>query len=274
MPTAGGRAGWALGLGVCLGALALSAHEARAEPAAPADEEAQAPSVAPYVDRGLLYLPGQAGFTLRLRTSPDTWDGAAADVTLGLAAGITPRLTLDTSLGTLAIGPRVFYNRPNVGLWYGLVDTPPFELDATTHLGIDVGGANVFSQVEPGMVAILRAEDDVRLDVGAYFPVPLDGVRSVGFRMPIRLAAQLDEHVHVAVDSGLDYQSLGAQADRTSIPLGFSVGCTFPLGEGGYAVLTPSVSWPRFLSVQTGDLAPTGPGPMVVAVSLGVVTPP
>ena len=274
MPTAGGRAGWALGLGVCLGALALPAREARAQPASTAEEEVEAPSVAPYVDRGLLYGPGQAAFTLRLRTSPDTWDGAAADVTLGLAAGITPRLSFDTSLGTIAIGPRVFYNRPDVGLWYGLVDTPPFELDATTHLAIDVGGANVFSQVEPGAVAILRAEDDVRLDVGAYFPVPLDGVRGVGFRMPISLAAQIHPDVHVAVDSGLDYASLGDQAGRTSVPLGFSIGCTVPLGGGGYAVLTPSVSWPRFLSVQTGDLAPTGPGPLVMAVSLGVVTPP
>ena len=139
-----GRWGW----GSVSGARA-PAREARAQPASTGEEEAQAPSVAPYVDRGLLYGPGQAGFSLRLRTSPDTWNGAAADVTFGLAAGITPRLTFDASLGTISIGPRVLYNRPDVGLWYGLIDTPPFELDATTHLAIDVGGANVFSRSSP-----------------------------------------------------------------------------------------------------------------------------
>jgi hypothetical protein len=222
----------------------------------------------------MLYGAGQAGFSLRLRAATDTVDGMAADATLGAAVGLTDHLTFETSLGTMALSPRIRYRSPDVGLWYGLVDTPPFELDATTHLAFAVGGRNVLSQVEPGFVAILRAEGAVRVDVGAYVPVPLDGVRAVGFRMPMTVAAQVTPELHFTVGSGLTFENVGVGADRTSVPLELSLGWTVPLGEGGYMMLTPSVSWPRFLSVQTGDQAPTGPGPMILALSIGVVTPP
>jgi hypothetical protein len=50
------------------------------------------------------------------------------------------------------------------------------------------------------------------------------------------------------------------------VPLGVSLGATLPIGGGGYAVLSPSVSWPSF----SQEL----PGPTVLAVSLSIVTPP
>jgi len=278
VPTHGGRAGWAVGFVACVGISALPAREARAAPTLVPPSliaETPEPAVAPYVDRGMLYGAGQGGFSIRLRAATDTYDGMAADAALNLAFGLTSHLTFETSLGTMALAPRIRYRSPNVGLWYGLVDTPSFELDMTTHLGINVDGRSAFSQVEPGFVAILRAEDAVRVDVGAYVPVPLDGgARGVGFRMPLTIAAQITPDVHFAVGSGLTFESLGVGADRTSVPLELSLGCTMPLGEGGYMMLTPSVSWPHFLSVQTGDQAPSGPGPMIVALTLGVVTPP
>ncbi len=123
-------------------------------------------------------------------------------------------------------------------------------------------------------MAILRAEDAVRVDVGAFFPVPLDGVGRAGFRMPISLAAQIHPDVHFAVDSGVTYESLGDDLSRTSVPLGFSIGATAPLGAGGYAMISPSVSWPRFLSVRSDELEPTGLGPIIVGVRLDIVTPP
>jgi hypothetical protein len=39
-------------------------------------------------------------------------------------------------------------------------------------------------------------------------------------------------------------------------------------------MITPSVSWPRFLSIQSGQAAASVPGPIVVGATIAIVTPP
>ena len=237
----------------CVAAVALPALEARA-----------AASVTPYVERGNLYDPAQAGISLGLGANTAPIAGSRADTNLDLAIGATHYLTFDGSLGTISLSPDPHYHGPQVGLWLGVVDTKPLELDATAHVTFGVGGEGTFHQIEPGAVAVFRLAGEVRVDAGAYLPVALDGTGGPGLRVPASVAVQLSPYIHAAVSSGVTLPSL--REGPVIVPLGVSLGATLPIGGGGYAVLSPSVSWPSFGQEL--------PGPTVLGASLSIVTPP
>jgi hypothetical protein len=264
--------------------LALLARAASAEgavpiqvPPLPPGETAKPPvqPITPYVDRGLLYGPAQGGITVGLSANTAPIDGSYADTSLDVALGLTPHLTLDGSLGTLSISPGGRYRGPRAGVWIGLVDTPPLELDAAAHIAFGVGDESVFHELEPGGVAVFRIADAVRIDVGAYLPMSPDwksrrGTSGLGtpfvtgLRAPISVAVQITPYLHAAVSSGVTLPNLAE--GRVIVPFGVSLGATLPLGGGGYAVVSPSVSWPTF--------SQGAPGPTVVGALLSIVTPP
>jgi hypothetical protein len=252
----------------CLAAGALPAREARAEVATPRQE----PPVTPYVNRGILYGPAQGGITLGLGADTAPLDGSIADASLDVALGLTRYLTVDASLGTLSLSPRsprsleARYHSPEAGLWLGLVDTPPLEIDAAAHVTFGVGDESILHQIEPGGVAVLRIADEVRIDAGVYLPASPDGKApfGIGLRVPVSVAAQVNPYLHAAVSSGVTVPSL--REGRLIVPFGVSLGVTLPLGAGGYAVISPSLSWPSF--------SQGAPGPTVLGASLSIVTPP
>lgn len=248
------------GLLACFAAGALPARQAHAA----------APPITPYVDRGMLYGPLQAGISFALEANTAPIEGSYADTSIDVALGLTRYLTVDGSLGTISLSPDGRYRGPRAGLWLGLLDTPPLELDVTAHLAFGVGDESALHQIDPGAVAVFRIADEVRVDAGAYLPVSLDGASGPGLRAPAALAVQLNPYIHASVSSGLTIPSL--REGQVIVPLGLSLGATLPLGAGGYAVLSPSLTWPSFAAPR--EPGASGPGPTVVGASLSIVTPP
>jgi hypothetical protein len=254
-----GLSRWTVGLAACLAASALLAREAHAEASVPI----VVPLITPYVNRGILYGPLQGGLSFGLGANTAPVAGSYADGSLDVALGITSYITLDGSLGTISLsGGRS--GGPRAGLWLGLVDTPPLEVDAAAHVTFGVGDESAFHQFEPGGVAVFRFADEVRVDVGAYFPVSPDEKGGPGLRLPVSVAVQLNPYLHATLSSGVTLPRLGEA--EVIVPFGIAVGATLPLGAGGYAVVSPSVSWPSFAQAM--------PGPTVLGASLSIVTPP
>jgi hypothetical protein len=217
----------------------------------------------------MMYGPGQAGLTLGVSGTIGPIPGSRADLSLGVGVGITDRVTFDASLGTLSLAPSVRYAHPEVGVWFGLVDRPALEVDATTHLTFGFGDERTPHEVEPGAVVILRMGDRARIDAGAYVPVSMEREAAAGLRAPLALAVQIHPYLHVALSSGVTIPRL---ADgRVTVPLGLTLGCTLPLPGGGYIVVAPSLSWPRLVR-PAGD-GISGPGPMVIGASVSIITP-
>jgi hypothetical protein len=240
-----------------------------AAPAPPALIAPHVPLLTPYADRGMLYGPGQAGLSLGVLGSNRPMQGSRASMSLGIGVGLTDRITLDGSLGTLSFAPGLRYSHPQVGIWFGLVDRPALEIDATAHVVFGLGNEKVLHAVEPGALAILRLGDRVRIDTGAYVPVSMEDGGPTGLRVPINLAIQLGRYLHVAVSSGV---TLTRVADgRPTIPLGVTIGGSIPLPGGGYVVLAPSLSWPSL--VHPRYEGGPGVGPMVAGATISVVTP-
>jgi hypothetical protein len=140
----------------------------------------------PYVNRGMLYGPAQAGLSFTFRGNTAPVDGISGDASLNAAVGLTSRLTLDGSLGTLSLEKTVRYRDPKLGLWFGLVDTTPVELDLTAGVTFGVPrDESVLHVFEPGAVAIFRLGSDARIDAAVYLPVRFEeGGKVAGIRAP------------------------------------------------------------------------------------------
>lgn len=225
----------------------------------------------PYVDRGLLMGRGQAYavFGVTARSAPIS--NSTLETSLGLGVGVTNRVSVDGSLGTLSLAPKTQYKSPNVGVWVGVVDTPPFELDATARLNFGVGEGKVVSSVEPGAAAIFRFGHAVRLDTGAYVPISPGSTTTVGARIPAAVGVNLGPYFHIALSSGVTIEDMRKAPSSLVVPLGVSIGVSAAFPGGGGMGLTPSVSWPRL--VDTGRADRNAPIVTVVGATLSVATP-
>jgi hypothetical protein len=252
-------------LSLAVSASLVVAHTALAEP--PPEE----PQVTPYANRGMMYGPAQGGFGLTVKGNTAPIHGSLGDASLNMAVGITPWLTLEGSLGTLSFERVVRYHDPRLGLWIGLVDTVPVEVDLTASTTFGTGLEHPLRAFEPGAVGVFRLGGAVRLDAAAYVPITsTEDSHVVGLHAPVQLAVQLTHDVHLAVSTGIDVGDFAS--GLVTVPLGVTVGYTMPLGSGGYVMLSPSLAWPRFLEFRSTGV--TGPGPLTIGFSVGIVTPP
>ena len=153
---------FSFGLSMSL-SVGLSIGVATALLARPASAEVK---LSPYADGGMMLDPGQSFFVFTV-----TGDGRMLDATPSAGVGLTKWLALDGSLGTLSTDPRARYHGGQAGLWFALVDTPPFELDFTAHATVFAEPGRLGPQVEPGVYAIVRAAHRFRLDVSAFAPI-------------------------------------------------------------------------------------------------------
>jgi hypothetical protein len=253
-------------LSLAVPASLVSARAALAEPPAREPE-----SVTPYANRGMMYGPAQGGFGLTVKGNTAPINGNMGSASLNLAVGITPWLTLEGSLGTLSFDRVVRYHDPRLGLWIGLVDTDVVEVDLTASTAFGTGTERAVHAFEPGVVSVFRLGGDVRIDAAAYVPLmSADEGNVVGLHAPVQLALQLTHDVHLALSTGIDVADFTAGV--VTVPLGVTVGYTIPLGSGGYVMLSPSLAWPRFLEFRSSGV--TGPGPLTIGFSVGIVTPP
>lgn len=226
------------------------------------------PKVTPYVDRGLMLGKAQAYAVFGVSGSTAPIDESTVDTSLRLGVGITDRFSVDGSLGTLSLAPSARLRSPNVGAWYGLVDRPSFELDATARVTFGVGEGRIVSLVEPGAAAIFRAGHAVRIDTGAFLPIaPGTGV---GVRVPLRFSVQLGRYVHASVSSGVAVDDVGHAASSTSVPLAISLGVSGVFAGGGGIGVSPSVSWPLLVDTSRVRGEPIA---TVVGATLSIATP-
>ena len=246
--------------------VACGVFSARAAPAQTGERRILPPAT-PYVARGWLYGPGQGGIFWNVTARSVPIGGSVAETSLGVGLGITDRLSLDGSLGTIVLAPHVRSSGPQVGAWLGIVDTPPLEIDATAHVTFGAAGESTLAKYEPGAVAVIRP-GPVRLDVSAYVPVTVDG--GVGLRAPVMLAVQLGPYLHTAVTSGVTLSRIGDGS--AALPFTLALGCSVPLGARGYAAVVPSVAWPTLVGRQGSD--PGGPGVIEVGATVAIITPP
>lgn len=223
-----------------------------------AGARADTPQLTPYVDRGRMLGAGQGFLTMSASA------GSTLDASMGGGIGITDRVSLEGSFGTLALSPRARYHSPQAGLWLGIVDTPPFELDATTHVTFGLVGEEFIKTFEPGAQAVFRMGHALRFDLGAYLPMTPNG--RVGLRIPAALAAQLNNWIHASVSTGISFEDMHDAHRTASIPLGITLGCSVPLARGGYLVVAPSLAW-------SGIPARSGPLPTTLGASVTFVSP-
>src|SRR5262249_59368052 len=80
--------------------------------AAQTEEPRVLPPVTPYVDRGWLYGPWQGGIFWNVTARSAPIGGSVAETSLGVGLGLTDRLSVDASLGTIAVAPAVRYSGP------------------------------------------------------------------------------------------------------------------------------------------------------------------
>jgi hypothetical protein len=219
------------------------------------------------VNRGWLYGPGQGGIFWNITARSVPIGGNVVETSLGVGLGITDRLSIDGSLGTIGVAPGVRYSGPQLGAWVGIVDTPPLEIDVTTHVTLGLAGEHALAKYEPGAVAVLRP-GPLRIDVSGYLPVTMDG--GVGLRAPVMLAVQLGAYLHAAATSGVTLSKIGDGS--AALPLTLALGCSVPLRARGYVAVVPSLAWPTLAGRQGSD--PGGPGVIEVGATVAIITPP
>ncbi|APR80046.1 Hypothetical protein A7982_05393 [Minicystis rosea] len=228
--------------------------------------------VSPYVDRGILLDAGQARTTFELGASTTPIHCSTLDASLGMSLGLTDRLTVDGSLGTISLMPDARYRDPQLGMTLGLVKSDPLELDLSTRVSFGFGNAPTVAAVEPGAVAVMRMGHVLRFDAGAYMPIGRGENAKISMRVPVSLAVQLGPFFHASVSSGVNMPDLRDPQGTAKIPLGFAVGATAPLGSGGFAFVSPSITWPSVAEIGAPERG--GTRPMIVGATIGITTPP
>ncbi len=231
------------------------------------------PAYTPYVDCGNAvpapYAYAQPAFAATLRGGAT----AVLEGSLGFGLGLTSRVFVDGTLGTLQMAPALGYHSLQIGPDLLLVDTPTLELLATTHVSLGASDGRPVEQVEPGVQAVVRVPHQLRVDAGLYVDANPGPALTFGLRVPLSFAFQLSSHVYASVNTGVNVGSFADNAGTTAIPAGVSLGWGERLGHAprplGVAVV-PSVTFPELL--KPGAAAPLRPDYAVVGLALVVVS--
>lgn len=176
--------------------------------------------------------------------------GHFVGLNVGALFGFAGRWMVDANVVPLVLSGSFRYGNPELGLSFQVVDSQPFEVGMTARAFFSSTGV-VFRGVEPGAVVLARS-GRIRLDVGAFLPVSTSGdpmgalgVTRVGLRVAVSGFCQLNDHFHVAVNSGPSFGDLGGSGDSFSLPLGLTAG--FSTNIHGYWIdVLPFISFPVF----------------------------
>jgi len=256
-----------------------SALAAAAEPAArPAPEPTARPApkpapvppprrYRPYVDRGNAIPAPYALGTLGLGTNVLAASPSQAELSLGFAVGLTPRVWVDGSLGTLRWAPALVFHTAQIGPNVLLLDTPAFELDAMAHISGPADDGRPIEQIEPGLYTVARIEHALRVDTVIGFDVNPGPATTLGLRVPTALSFQLGPHVYASVNTGVTVGSFADMRRTTAIPAGLSFGWSdylTPAGPQAIAI-APSISFPQLVRPWASE--PFQPGVLTVGIT-------
>lgn len=244
---------------------------AAAAPALGYEEPAKAPAYTPFVDRGMSLPAPFAYGVLGMTSTARAGEAMLLESTLGAGAGLSSRVWIDASAGTLQLAPGVGYHSPQVGLNALLVDTPAFELDATTHVTFASAGGDPVEQVEPGLFTVIHVAHKLRIDGGLYLNVSPGEEVTAGMRAPVAAGFQIGRKVYAQVTSGVTVSNFADARNTAAVPLGLTLGWSDRLREGGPSVaVLPSVSFPELWRPLAEE--PFRPEHAVVGVTFVIVS--
>jgi hypothetical protein len=221
----------------------------------------------PYVDRGYAtpapYAYGSLGLALNLPAgSPPQ-----AELSLGFGVGLTSRLWLDGSFGTLRWAPSAVFHSAQIGPNLLLLDTPALELDAMLHVSGPSDDGRPVELVEPALYAVIRVEHALRVDTSLAFDASPGPTPVYGIRLPAAFAFQITEHLYASVGTGVTVGSFADPAESTAIPAGLTLGWSDYLHATGPEVvaIVPSIAFPQLLRPWAGE--PFRPGVVTAGVT-------
>jgi hypothetical protein len=211
-------------------------------------ERPAVPRYRPFVDRGMSlpapYAFVAPGLTVTTRAGKPT----LLEANLGAGLGLTPSFWIDGSVGTLRLAPELAFHSAQIGPNLLLVDTPPFELDATAHVTFVADDGRPVEQIEPGAYAVLHLAHALRVDAGLYLDVNPGPTTTAGLRFPVGFSFQIAEHVHAVLSTGVTVASFADAPRTTAIPAGVTLGWSGYLGHGPDSVMVmPSIAFPEFI---------------------------
>ena len=268
----GGRRYAVMGVAI----FAVSAMHARDSQAAPGQQRSAdpedppfavrpppppAPRYTPYVDRGISvpwpYAYGTLGTSSTMREGQRT----VVDGSLGAGVGLTKRIWVDGSPGTLQMTPEVGYHSPQIAVSAQLLDTPAFELGATTRVTFVSEDGRTVEQIEPGLFSVLRVAHKLRIDNALYVGINPGERTTVGVRSPLNIGFQITARVHAVVNTGVKISDLGDVRCTTAIPMGLSLGWSTRVGPGANAPsigILPTFSFPELIKPGADEVIQLG----------------
>lgn len=225
----------------------------------------------PYVDRGASvpapYVYGTLGVSGTVRPE----QRAQLELALGGGIGLSQRLWIDGSSGTLRLAPELVFHTAQIGLSALLVDEPALELSGTLHVNFASDDGRPVEQIEPGLYVVARAAHEARIDTGAFLAVNPGSSSPLGLRIPLAVGFQLGTHVHAILSTGVTVGSFDDAGRTAAIPAGIAFGWSDYVGEGPQSVaVLPSLSFPELWKPGARD--PFQPGYAVFGVTFALVT--
>ena len=219
------------------------------KPGPPAPKPAVPHRYRPYIDRGNAIPAPYALGTLGLGTNVHVGAPTQAELSLGFAVGLTSRIWLDGSVGTLRVAPSLVFHSAQIGPNALLVDTPAFELDAMVHVSAPSDNGRPVEQIEPGLYTVIHLDNVLRVDTSLGVDVNPGPTVTSGFRVATALAFQVTEHVYAAVNTGVTLANFADPRETTAIPAGLTLGWSdylTPKGPQAIAIV-PAILFPQMV---------------------------
>jgi hypothetical protein len=192
-------------------------------------------------------------------------------VALGASVGIVENIEVGAVVAPLQVLPSFSYGDPSVHGTFRFLKGG-FEMAGyvnstfITHQGVAPqvtlpvlnSGAGVLLQ--PGLLSRIHMGERAKLDIGATVPIQLgSAAHDIGLDVPVELAFNLIESLHVGASSGFGIADLKAPALNSYVPLGLLAGVSFGSDDKPVVDLGALFQWPQFANpgksqtIDTGD---------------------
>jgi hypothetical protein len=170
----------------------------------------------------------------------------------GTGIGITSDLEIQALVGNFQILPTFQYSNPRVGVTYRFVGAENFNMGIRAETTILTLPGQGGVTLQASLPLLVRLGSSARLDLAPGAPITIqqkkDGTgtaTSVGVTVPLSLAFQVVEILHIGAMSSATITDFSNPAQNLTVPLGFfaglSLGSERPLFE-----LDPYFIWTQF----------------------------
>ncbi|MRG93050.1 hypothetical protein [Polyangium spumosum] len=208
----------------------------------------------PMVRRGLILPSGLLDpYLSPFAERPVGGDELRAGTSFGAVWGFLPEMHLDVQIGPNYLTPRAPPGMGRFTVTGRFVQSRPVDLGASFMVVLDPNpGHALLSYVQPGLPAILRPNEHLRIDTGIHVPMYPTGDRRIGLRVPLNVYVQPADRYHLGATSALFVPDT-RDPKGTTLPVGLTGGYTAG-PELSFLAITPYVTWTNFYQPATGAL--------------------